>query len=390
MNPKPHILPVIVFAQFACTSLWFAGNAVVSQIPIIRHNSSEYIGYLLSSVQLGFIIGTLSFALLMVTDRFSPSKVFLSCGLLAAACNISIIHPNLNITSLILARFGTGFFLAGIYPVGMKIAADYFEDGLGKALGYLIGALVLGTAFPHFLKGINWSTSYSFIIKGTSILATIGSLALAIFVKNGPFRKPSAQLQLRATTNLFKLKQFKKSAFGYFGHMWELYAFWAFVPVAFQHFNTINNSTISSSYVIFTVIAIGLLSCIIGGYISLKKGSRKVAIFSLAISGICCLCSPLLFELHYIIFLIVFIIWGMAVIADSPQFSTLVAKSAPPELKGTGLTIVNCIGFGISIVSIQLLSYLSLLIPIKFLFIPLVIGPMFGLYHLLKKSSNKL
>ncbi|NER18512.1 MFS transporter [Spongiivirga citrea] len=390
MKPKKYILPIIVFAQFACTSLWFAGNAIVDQIPILKDNGSEYIGHLLSSVQLGFIIGTLTFALLMIADRFSPSKVFLTCSFLAAACNTIILLPNLSITGIILVRFGTGFFLAGIYPVGMKIAADYYEAGLGKALGYLVGALVLGTAFPHFLNGINWSTNYSFITKGTSALAVLGGLSLVIFVKDGPFRKPSQRLLLNATTNLFKIKQFKIAALGYFGHMWELYAFWAFVPVAFQYYNKLHESNESSPFVVFTIIAVGLLSCIIGGYIAIRKGSKKVAVISLLISGICCLCSPLLFQLPYPVFLSVFVIWGMVVISDSPQFSTLVAQAAAPELKGTGLTIVNCIGFAISIISIQLLAYLSEHIEIKFLFIPLAIGPLFGLFYLLKKSPNKL
>lgn len=388
MKPKKHILPIIVFAQFACTSLWFAGNAIVDQLPILSNSDTEYIGYLLSSVQLGFIVGTLSFALLMIADRFSPSKVFMYCAILAAACNITILLSNINITGLILARFGTGFFLAGIYPVGMKIAADYYEKGLGKALGYLVGALVLGTAFPHFLNWINWSTSYDFIIKGTSLLAILGGLVV-LFVSDGPFRKPSQKLELSATRNLFRLRPFRKAAQGYFGHMWELYAFWAFMPIAFQYYNALHHSVKSSSFIIFTVIAVGMLSCIIGGYISIKKGSKWVAVVSLMISGICCLLSPFLFTLPYSVFLIVFIIWGLAVISDSPQFSTLVAKAAPQELKGTGLTLVNCIGFTISIISIQLLAYLSKHIELEFLFLPLAIGPLLGLYHLLKKSRNK-
>ncbi len=385
MNIKPHILPVIIFSQFACTSLWFAGNAIVGDLAKYHDLEPGLTGLMLSTVQLGFILGTLLFAAMMLVDRFSPSKLFLGCAFLAALCNAILLLEHLTELTLLTARFTTGFFLAGIYPVGMKIASDYYEQGLGKALGFLVGALVLGTSFPHAIRGMSLGTDYTLVITITTVLAICGGLSMYLLVPNGPFRKPSTVLQLKAGITLFKIPAFKNAAFGYFGHMWELYAFWAFLPFAIGTYNSLGNSTISSSIWTFIIIALGCVSCIIGGYISLKKGSKKVAVVSLAISGILCCISPLLFQLPQQLFLILLSVWGMAVVSDSPQFSTLVAASAPAQLKGTALTLVNCIGFTISIVSIQLLSFLVKGIDPVYIFSILAIGPVFGLISLYKK-----
>lgn len=387
VKPKPYILPVIILSQFACTSLWFAGNAIINDLTEQTGLGIEIIGYVLSSVQLGFIVGTLTFALLMIADRFSPSRVFLLSALLAALCNAVLLVENMTVLLLVLTRFGTGFFLAGIYPVGMKIAADYYEKGLGKALGYLVGALVLGTAFPYLINGSQLGTDYTLVILTTSTLTLFGGLLLWVLVPNGPYRKPSTQLQLKAGVSLFKIAGFRSAAFGYFGHMWELYAFWAFTPIALGVFNTTQNENISVPLWTFVIIGLGGISCMLGGYFSQRSGSKKVALVALITSGLFCFLSPLLFQLPVLFFLTVWCIWGMAVTADSPQFSTLVAKAVPTELKGTALTLVNCIGFAISIVSIQLLLVLVEQIPSSTLFLLLGIGPILGVLGLLKNGS---
>ena len=379
---KLYILPTIIIAQFACTSPWFAGNTIIDDLILKTGLGREIIGYVISSVQFGFITGTLIFALLMVADRFSPSKVFMICAFFAALCNLYLLTETITKWSLLLARFGTGFFLAGIYPVGMKIAADYYEKGLGKALGFLVGALVLGTALPFLVNGTSWGNNPDRVIVVTSALTLFGGLLLYLLVPNGPFRKRSLHLKLAAGPQLFKILNFKKAAFGYFGHMWELYAFWAFTPFAITGFNSISSNNIPVSLWTGIVIMLGGISCGIGGMLSLKFGSKRVAFVALSISGLCCLCSPLLFSASPFLFLGIWCLWGMAVTADSPQFSNLVATSIRPELKGTGLTLVNCIGFAITIGSIQLLSYLTDVMDIKYLFLILVIGPFFGLWHL--------
>lgn len=385
MKPKPHILPLLVVAQFACTSLWFAGNAIVDDLSLKIGVAESAMGYILSSVQFGFIAGTLLFALLLIVDRFSPSKIFFVCAILGALCNGCLLLENLTKEIIFFARFGTGFFLAGIYPVGMKIAADYYDTRLGKVLGLLVGALVLGTAFPFLLTALDINTDYTGIIKTTSLLAVLGGCMILFFIPNGPYRKYSKKLQLKAGLLLFKHASFKKAAIGYFGHMWELYAFWAFTPLAIKTFNDINSTFFSVPLWTFIVITCGALACVLGGLFSIRVGSHKVAFLSLLVSGIFCLISPALFLVSPMIFLVSWCIWGMAVAADSPQFSSLVANAAPVALKGTGLTVVTCIGFALSIVSIQLLSFLALSMNPTLIFLFLSLGPILGLYHLKNK-----
>ncbi|MBP2833021.1 MFS transporter [Aquimarina sp. U1-2] len=384
MKPKFYILPTIIVSQFFCTSLWFAGNAVIDDLAVQFDVEFNILGYLLSFVQFGFIAGTLTFALLTLSDRYSPSKIFMICAFLGSFCNLVLLAPNITVLNVLTARFGTGFFLAGIYPVGMKIASDYYKGGLGKALGYLVGALVLGTAFPHFINEFSWSSDYKAVIISTSILACIGGFCIWAFVADGPYRRPVSKLQLGVMTQLFTIQSFRKAAFGYFGHMWELYAFWGFVPVILKTYASIRNIELQTSFWSFVVIATGTISCILGGLLSLRTGSRKVAYTSLLLSGIFCLASPLLFLLPPQWFIVALCIWGMVVISDSPQFSTMIAASAPPELRGTALTITNSIGFAITIVSIQLLSYLLTRIEPTLLYVFLSLGPIIGIYVLRK------
>tara|TARA_R110002051_G_scaffold130405_4_gene204250 strand:- start:8923 stop:10089 length:1167 start_codon:yes stop_codon:yes gene_type:complete len=386
VKQKSHILPIIILSQFACTSTWFAGNAILESLTKKLDFGTDIISYVLSSVQFGFIVGTLLFAILMIADRFSPSRVFMLCAFLASLSNLFLILPNLSVIGLMLARFSTGFFLAGIYPIGMKIAADYYEKGLGKALGFLVGALVLGTAFPFLLKGSPLANHPDSVIKITSGITAIGGFLLFILVPNGPFRIGSTTLKLAVGPKLFRNTEFRKSAFGYFGHMWELYAFWAFTPVALFWFNKQTGSGLSIPLWTGIIIALGGVSCAFGGVISQKIGSEKVAMMALTMSGSLCLISPLLFSLPTPVFLLGWCLWGIAVTADSPQFSSLVASSVAPELKGTALTLVNCIGFAITILSIQLLGVLQNIIPIYLLFIPLAIGPILGVYNLMVKK----
>lgn len=390
MKIPKHILPIIVIAQFFCTSLWFAGNGVLISLIGYFNLGENSFGNITAAVQFGFIIGTLLFAILTLTDRYSPSKVFLWCAILGAIFNLGIVWEGNGWTSILLFRFFTGFFLAGIYPVGMKIAADYFDKGLGKSLGYLVGALVLGTALPHLLKWLSAVFPWQYVIYATSVLAVLGGLLMVFLVPNGPFRKQSQQLNFTACFSVFKKKDFRAAAFGYFGHMWELYTFWAFVPFLLGlHAELQGNYAFPVSFWSFWVIAVGGLACVLGGYISERSGTKRTAAIALFLSGICCLVSPLL--LLYAptpVFLVFLLFWGMVVIADSPLFSTLVAQNAPIEIKGTALTIVNSIGFAITIVSLQAIPLLQKLITNEYLFMVLALGPLFGLLALYHKTKR--
>ena len=389
MKHHKKILPIIVISQFCCTSLWFAGNAVLNDLIENFSLQTSALEDLTSAVQFGFIAGTLLFALFTIADRFSPSKVFFFCALLGALCNTCLIFKLNTLSTLLIIRFLTGFFLAGIYPIGMKIATDHYKKGLGTSLGYLVGALVLGTALPHLLKDSMQAFSWETVLLSISGLAVFGGCLLFIFVSNGPYCKNGTSLDLTICFKVFKKKAFRTAAFGYFGHMWELYTFWAFVPVLLKTYSEFYPKVqFNISLFSFFIIGIGSISCVLGSYLAEKHGTKKIAFNCLLLSCACCLGAPFFFLVeNEILFILFLLFWGMVVIADSPLFSTLVAQNVPEKDKGTALTIVNCVGFSITILSIQLISSVFQSTSSAFVFLLLAIGPILGLVSLRSKSS---
>ncbi|QDO92755.1 MFS transporter [Formosa sediminum] len=381
--PK-KILSLIIISQFCCTSLWFAGNGVMDDIIKVYQLHPSVLSFLTSAVQFGFIIGTFVFALFTIADRYAPSKVFMVSALLAAIFNLGIVIKGQSLSYLLILRFFTGFFLAGIYPVGMKIAADYYNKGLGKALGFLVGALVLGTAFPHLLSNITEHLPWETVIYATSILSVFGGLIIFGLVPDGPFRAASTTVDFSVFTTLFKNPNLRAAAYGYFGHMWELYAFWAFTPIMIKTYNNLHpQASLNIALYSFIIIGMGGLGCIISGWISSIKGVKPSASFILFVSMLFCLLSPLSFYTNSsAIFICYMIFWGMFVVADSPLFSTLVAYNTASHTKGSALTIVNCIGYAITIVSIQTLGFLQTISNPIFIYMALAIGPLFGLIAL--------
>jgi len=360
----------------------------MTEIASAKNLDNTFLVYLISAVQFGFIIGTLVFALLAFADRFSPSLVFFFSALLSAFFNGLITVNWINGNSILVCRFLTGFFLAGIYPVGMKIAADYFEKGLGRSLGFLVGALVLGTSLPHLLKGLSIKQSWEIILYATSALSVIGGFILFVGVKDGPYRKKLGKISFAAVGKTFQIPTLRKSAFGYFGHMWELYTFWTFVPLLLSQ--KLNSPFYNYSLLSFVIIGSGALACFISGLLTVRYSVRNIALVSVSISSACCLFFPIVFwyasNEFYVIFLIV---WGIFVVADSPMFSSLVAAHAPADLRGSTLTIVNSIGFLITILSIQLMGQLLQYIPFYLVWTILAVGPVFALLQLVN-PSNKL
>ena len=198
-----RILSIVVFAQLAGTSLWFAGNAVIEGMSADLGLPDSALGPVTSSVQLGFIAGTLAFAILTIADRFSPSKVFFVSGLIGALINSAPMLIDPDYPTLLTLRFLTGFCLAGIYPVGMKIASDHFPQGLGKALGFLLGALALGTASPHLVRAVLENMPWKLVLLTTSVFCVIGGVLVLLLVPDGPNRRPAASIDLRAFFRVF-------------------------------------------------------------------------------------------------------------------------------------------------------------------------------------------
>jgi MFS family permease len=376
--PPAHILPVIVFSQFAGTSLWFAGNAILPELQVLLQLHESALSLLTSAVQLGFIAGTICFAFLSLADRMSPRLLFLLCALLGATANALVLFFSTSVAGVLLLRMVTGFLLAGIYPVGIKIAASWYSGNLGKAIGYLLGALVLGTAFPYLLRGLGASLPWQTMLLAISVLAASGGVLMYALVPNGPYHSKGARFDIKNMLKVFEAREFRAAAFGYFGHMWELYSFWAFVPFMLAYgFPQLPQAQLSVYS--FWVIAAGIVGCIGGGYLSQRWGSGRVAFVQLLLSGVCCVLSVWVLQAPPLLLLPFLLFWGVVVIGDSPQFSALTAKTAPPQLVGTALTVVTSIGFAITIGSIQLTGFLLTLLPPYAVFVLLTIGPVAGL-----------
>ncbi|MES2786214.1 MAG: MFS transporter [Pseudomonadota bacterium] len=386
--PVPRrILPVLVGSQFAGTSLWFAVNAVMPDLQRAWGLNDSAVGLLTSAVQLGFVVGTLVFALAMLADRFAPTRVFLVCSLLAAAVNALVLVADGSLAWLVACRFGVGFLLAGIYPVGMKIAAGWYRQGLGAAMGVLIGALVLGTALPHGLRALveeggagagsvgGGPVSWQLVIIGVSLLAAAGGVAMAMFVPSNPDAVRSARITPRALGLIWSDRRLRASVFGYFGHMWELYAFIVLVPLICA--TRLAGQSVSAAS--FAVIAAGFVGCVGGGMLVRRLGSARVAGGQLAISATCCVLAPVMLAAPPALFFAWLLVWGATVAGDSPQFSTLTAQNAPPAVVGSVLTFTNCIGFAISIVSIELFVRGATVWPLASLLPLLAAGPVLGL-----------
>ncbi len=380
--PVPrHILPTIALAQLGGTSLWFAANAIDADLQRDWSLASSVAGAVTSAVQGGFLAGTLLYSLLMIADRFSPRKVYLVSSLLAACANAAVLLLPAALWSMTGTRFAVGFFLAGIYPVGMKIASGWYREGLGGALGFLVGALILGTALPHALRG--WATGWPWhgVILVLSSLAGGGGVLMWLLVPDGPYLAKGRPGTARALTVIWRDRRVRASVFGYFGHMWELYAVLMMVPLIFAQFLQSGSSSLVS-WLSFAAIGAGAIGCAAGGLLAARAGSAKVAAVQLLVSGLCCLLSPWMLSAPLWLFIAWMLVWGTTVAGDSPQFSALTARNCPPEVVGSVLTLVNCIGFGISIVSIQLVALAIQYYPFEWVLPWLAIGPVIGLWFM--------
>ncbi len=387
-NRTPNrVLPALVVAQFGGTSLWFAINAVMPDLQQAFDWPITAVAPLTSSLQFGFIIGTLAFALLAIADRFSARWVFFFCAMAGAGCTVGAWAMVDQYEALMLWRFATGFFLAGIYPVGMKIAAQWFPHGLGAALGLLVGALVLGSASAHALRALGHALPWQSLMLGVAALAAVSGLVVLLLIPEPHHAHPKVTtLQWRALGTVWTDPKVRASVLGYFGHMWELYTMWVLVPLILA--TRLDGAALS--WMAFCVLGAGALGCMVGGWAAKYWGSAKVASVQLTVSGICCLSAPALVDASDLTFYAWLTIWGITVAGDSPQFSALTARNAPPQAVGSVLTLTNSIGFGISIVSIMLFVELTRYHSLSSLLPWLAIGPVLGLVAmrpLLKQAS---
>lgn len=383
----PGPVAIIATAQLFGTSLWFSANGAAEGLMRAWHLASTDIGWLTSAVQAGFITGTLAIALGGIADRFRASRLFMLASIAGCLSNAAFALLADGLVSGIIFRFMVGVSLAGIYPLGMKLIVSWAPERTGLALAQLVAMLTLGTALPHALREAGAGIPWQYVILASSALALLGALLIWI-LGDGP-HLPSTRPRVvgagvkpvpPSVLAAFRVPKFRAAAFGYFGHMWELYAFWTIVPVL------LINTTLAGHFAqlgvsgwAFAVIGMGAVGSLAGGVLSRHIGSAKVALGALAGS----LCCGLIFAMFWRtlpagMLLVTILLWGATVVADSPQFSALSAKACPPDQVGAALAIQNSIGFAITVISISATTSLFDIIGVDAVWL-LVPGPVLGL-----------
>ncbi len=382
-------LVVIVIAQLFGTSLWFSVNGVWLALAAELGLDEGDLGRLTLMVQVGFILGTLTLATTGLADRFSASRVFAAASLLGALVNAGLVlaAPDASVAGVL--RLLTGLCLAGIYPLGMKMVIAWTPAHAGAALAWLVGMLTLGTATPHLMRSLTLGLPWEWVLLSASGLTLVGG-ALVLRLGDGPHLPPTAApIAWRGGLEALRLPHFRAAAGGYFGHMWELYAVWMLVPLLVaREISRLNAAAGLVPMLSYLIIGIGVVGCVMGGQLSRSRGSAWVAARALAISGTLCLAYPVLAALGTspLVLIALLFLWGLAVIADSPQFSALASASAPSHRVGASLAIMNAIGFGLSIPAIWLTGHLWASQG-PWVLLWLLPGPVLGLWALGQRPS---
>jgi MFS family permease len=388
---KGASIGLLAICELAALAVWFSATAIAPSVLLEHALTPTQVSMFTSSVQVGFVTGTLLSAVLGLADRVDPRNFFMVSAFGAAAANASILLVAPSAAWVYVARFITGMCMAGVYPVGMRMVASWAKDDLGLLVAILVGALTLGSASPHLFNafgGVDWR----FTILATSLAAALAGFAVNL-VGLGPRHAVVCIFSPRHLAMALRAPSLRWANLGYLGHMWELYAMWSwiglFLTASFRISSAGHDPDILARVTTFIVIGIGgAAGCLTGGWIADRYGRTLTTMTAMTMSGACALAVGPLFGCHPLLVGLLCLLWGAAAVADSAQFSASVCELADPKLIGTMLTAQTCAGFTLTLLTIHLVPYFVEAIGWSFAFAPLALGPAFGVWAMARLRAQ--
>jgi len=387
---KTASIAIIAVCQVAAMALWFSASAVVPALAAEFHLSRFVQAALTSAVQVGFVVGCLASAALGLPDRVDPRRLFAVCACIGAGANALLLVVDPASIAAPLLRGVTGVCMAGIYPVGMKLAATWAEDDMGLMVGILVGALTLGSASPHLFNafaGLEWRVPLM-VCSATAVAAAVLIGVAGI----GPNRAPAPRFDPHAALAAWRDTPLRLANLGYLGHMWELYAMWAWIGVFFQASFALrlasDSAPVAAKLAAFATIAAGAVGSVGAGLLADRLGRTTLTIAAMAVSGSCAATIGFLFGGDPAWLVALAIVWGVSVVADSAQFSAAIAELADRARVGTMLTVQTALGFTLTLVSIHLMPYLVDAVGWRYAFAPLAIGPAAGVWAMARLRAH--
>ncbi len=371
-------------------ALWFSASAVIPSLTAEYGLSGFTQSLLTSSVQAGFVAGCLTSAVLGLADRLDPRRFFMAAALIAATANFAILLVEPTSAWVMLFRFVTGACMAGVYPVGMKHVSTWVAGDMGLMVGLVAGAVTLGSAMPHLfnaLGGIDWR----FTLAAASASALVAGFAINL-AGIGPNNQAPGRFHPRDVLWAWRVKSVRLANLGYLGHMWELYAMWAWVAVflhaSFAQVMAPEVAPTAAKLVTFATVGVGALGCLAGGLFADRLGRTTLTILAMAVSGACAVTVGFLYGGSPWLLSLLCLVWGIAIVADSPQFSASVAELSRPELVGTMLTLQTALGFTLTLITVHLMPLWVEALGWRYAFAPLAIGPALGVWAMIRLRAH--